>query len=124
MTFFLRTGGPIMHEMSIAQSLVDILKEEMARHNVHRLRSVKLHVGQLSAIVPESLSFCFNVIVSGTELEGARLDMEIIPLKAFCQDCRENFEVENYTFVCPLCQGTNIRTEAGQDLSFVEMEVD
>jgi len=113
-----------MHEMSIAQGLLDIIKEEMAKHHATVLRSVKLHIGQLSAIVPESLTFCFDVMTANTELEGARLNMEIIPLRGVCRACNREFEIENYAFECPHCQGRDIQTIAGQELSIVEMEVD
>jgi hydrogenase nickel incorporation protein HypA/HybF len=113
-----------MHEMSIAQSLIDILREEMVRHHAKTLRSVRLHIGQLSAIVPESLSFCFEVMTAGTELEGARLDMETIPLEGFCRPCGRSFEIKAYVFLCPHCGGKDIDTVAGQELSIVEMEVD
>jgi hydrogenase nickel incorporation protein HypA/HybF len=113
-----------MHEMSIAQSLVDIVKEEMAKHNAKNLKAVRLHIGQLSAIVPESLSFCFEVITTGTDLAGAELIMESIPLKGVCRSCRQSFEIKDYAFKCPHCESTDIDTIAGQDLSIVEMEVD
>ena len=113
-----------MHEMSIAQSLIEVIREEMIRHDVKALKSVRLNVGQMSAIVPESLSFCFEVITSGTELEGARLIMDVIPLKGLCDDCENEFEIKDYAFVCPSCDSTKIKTIAGQDLSVVEMEVD
>jgi hydrogenase nickel incorporation protein HypA/HybF len=113
-----------MHEMSIAHSLIEIVKEEMIKHEARMLKSVRVHIGQMSAIVPESLSFCFGVMTSGTELEGARLMMDIIPLKAICRDCEEAFKVQNYDFLCPRCGSRNIETIAGQDLSIVEMEVE
>lgn len=113
-----------MHEMSIAQSLIEIVREEMARHEVQRLRSVRLRIGQMSAIVPESLSFCFEVLTGGTELEGATLVMDVIPLTGVCRGCGTEFRVEEYTFLCPCCGGTDIEAVAGQDLSIVEMEVD
>jgi hydrogenase nickel incorporation protein HypA/HybF len=113
-----------MHEMSIAQSLLEIIREEMLKYNATMLRSVRLHIGQLSAIVPESLSFCFEVMTSGTDLEGAKLKMEIIPLEGKCRECEKAFEIQDYTFICPQCGSTNIDTIAGQDLSIVEMEVD
>ncbi len=112
-----------MHEMSIAQSLVDIIKEEMLKNDAKGLKSVKLHIGQLSAIVPKSLSFCFEVMTSGTELEGAELIMEIVPLRATCRECGESFEIHDYVFECPHCHSTDIDTISGQDLSIVEMEV-
>jgi len=113
-----------MHEMSIAQSLVDILQEEMTNNNARVLKSVKLHIGKLSAIVPEALSFCFEIIVSGTNMEGADLVMEMIPLKGICLDCDQEFEIEGYAFSCPHCDSPNIRTISGQDLSIIEMEVE
>lgn len=117
-------GSFLMHEMSIAQGLLDIIKEEMEKHHATVLRSVHLHIGQLSAIVPESLSFCFEVMTMGTELEGARLDMEIIPLRAICRACRTEFEIKNYAFECPHCSSRDIETISGHELSIVEMEVD
>ena len=113
-----------MHEMSIAQSLVDIIREEMGKHNAKTLRSVRLNIGQMSAIVPDALNFCFTVITEETELEGARLLMDLVPLRGFCQDCDKDFEIENYVFVCPACGSKRTETIAGQDLSIVEMEVD
>ena len=113
-----------MHEMSIAQSLIGIIEEEMEKHGAKTLRSVRLHIGRMSAVVPDALSFCFQVITEGTALEGARLDMEIIPLKGYCRKCGSEFEIEDYAFVCPACAGTQIESIAGQDLSIVEIEVD
>jgi hydrogenase nickel incorporation protein HypA/HybF len=113
-----------MHEMSIAQSLIEIIEEEMEKHGAKALRSVRLHIGQLSAVVPEALSFCFEVITEGTALQGARLNMEIVPLRGHCRGCGAEFEIVDYAFVCPSCGSTRIETTAGQDLSIVELEVD
>jgi hydrogenase nickel incorporation protein HypA/HybF len=110
--------------MSIAQSLVDILQEEMVRNNANSLKSVKLRIGKLSAIVPEALSFCFEIIVSGTDMEGADLIMEMIPLRGVCLDCEQPFEIEDFAFSCPHCSSPNIKTISGEDLSIVEMEVE
>jgi len=112
-----------MHEMSIAQSLVDILKEEMVKNNARVLKSVRLNVGQMSAVVPDSLSFCFEVITKETELEGAELVMEVIPLEGLCKECKETFEIKDYAFQCPHCGSKEIETIAGQDLAIVEIEV-
>jgi len=113
-----------MHEMSIAQGLLDIIKEEMDKHGARVLRSVRLQIGQLSAIVPESLSFCFEIMTAGTELEGARLNMEMIPLRGTCRKCNQEFEIKEYAFECPYCSSREIDTISGQELSIVEMEVD
>lgn len=113
-----------MHEMSIAQSLFDVLKEEMSRHRVKTLKSVRVNIGQMSAVVPDALSFCFEVIANGTELEGVKLIMDIIPLLGYCNECEKEFEIKEYNFFCSTCGGKNIETIGGQGMSIVEMEVD
>ena len=113
-----------MHEMSIAQSLIDIIQEEMIKHGASHLRSVRLRIGQLSAVVPQSISFCFEVMTSGTNLEAATLNMEIIPPEGVCRGCSHTFEIEDYAFECPHCHGVDIETISGQDLAIVDMEVD
>jgi hydrogenase nickel incorporation protein HypA/HybF len=113
-----------MHEMSIAQSLITILQEEMAKHGATALRSVRLNIGEMSAIVPESLSFCFEIIIQGTPLEGAKLLMDRIPLRGYCPGCDRPFDIKDFVFVCPTCGSTNIETIEGQELSIVEMEVE
>ena len=113
-----------MHEMSIAQSLVDVIKDEMRKADARILRTVRLSIGQMTAIVPDSLSFCFEVITAETELQGARLVMDIIPLMGYCRTCEKEFEIKEYDFTCPTCGDHKIETLGGQELSIVEIEVD
>lgn len=113
-----------MHEMSIAQSLIDIIREEMERHQARVLNSVRVQIGQLSAVVPEALTFCFGIMISGTQFEGAKLVTEIIPLKAVCRRCSETFEVVDYVFRCPQCGSGDLDTVSGHDLTIVDMEVE
>jgi len=110
--------------MSIAEGIVEILKEEMRKHNAKGLKTVTLQVGRLSMVVPESLIFCFRVLVEGTELEGTELLVETVPLKGICQDCGKPFESPNYIFECPVCQGPNLRLTDGQGIYISEMEIE
>ena len=113
-----------MHEMSIAMSMIEIVREEMQKSDAKTLRSVRLNIGQMSAVVPDALSFCFEVITKGTEMEGARLMMDIIPLRGYCSNCEKEFEIKDYVFVCPICGTKKIETLSGQELAIVEIEVE
>lgn len=110
--------------MSIAQSVIDIVKDEMARNNAAILRSVDLKVGSMSCIVPESLISCFEIMISGTEFEGARLNIEVMPLMAYCNSCDKEFEIKDSAFYCTNCGEMEIDILSGRDLSISEIEVD
>jgi hydrogenase nickel incorporation protein HypA/HybF len=113
-----------MHELSIAQNVVKIVQEEMRKHDAKSLKTVHLKIGTMSAIVPGSLSFCFDLITEGTEFEGSELIMDIIPLKGYCRDCQNEFEIEDYAFECPSCRSTKIKTISGREMDIVEIEVE
>ncbi|MFC1534474.1 hydrogenase maturation nickel metallochaperone HypA [Thermodesulfobacteriota bacterium] len=110
--------------MSIAQSVVDIVKDEMAKNNAIKLKSVRLNIGRMTAVIPDAFSFCFKIITDKTELEGAELIMDIVPLRGYCHTCEKEFEIEGYAFSCPTCGDKTIETVSGQDLSIVEIEVE
>jgi len=113
-----------MHEMSIARNMIDIIENEMRRHNAKVLRAVHVNVGRFSSIVPEALSFCFEIMTKDTDIDGARLVIDIIPLMGRCVSCDKEFEITDYSFLCPFCGGIKVDTISGQELSVVGIEVD
>jgi hydrogenase nickel incorporation protein HypA/HybF len=65
-----------MHELSIADSILDAVRNESARHGGAHVSKVGLLLGELAGVDRESLSFCFDALVLGTELEPLELDIE------------------------------------------------
>ena len=126
--FFLKTteyGNLLsMHEMAIVENMMGIIQEEMTRHQVSRLKTVHLVVGDLTAVVPEALNFCFEIYNKGTPLEGAKLEMDFIPLKGRCKNCGHEFEVKDMTFICPECGGKDIDVLSGRELYIKEIEAE
>lgn len=112
-----------MHEMSIAQSIVDIVREEMARYDVKKLEAINLAVGKMSAVVPQHLSFCFSVLVDKTDLEGTRLNIREVPMNYRCHACGHGFEAEQVALACPACGEEAPRLEHGRELSVESIEV-
>ena len=113
-----------MHEMSIAQSLIEIIKEEMTKNDAAKLKSARLQIGQMSAIVPDALDFCFSVITEGTALEGAELIMDRVPLRGVYRKCAFEFDIINYAFLCPACGSSDIDALSGRELALIEIEVE
>jgi len=113
-----------MHEMAIAQSIMDIVEQEMARNGVTKVSTIRLVVGEFTAVVPQSLNFCFEIITKDTPLEGVKLDMEPMPLTGRCTACGEEFAIRDYRFICPKCESKDIETISGKELFVKEIEAE
>ncbi len=95
-----------MHELSIAQNLLEIIREEMKKHGKSRLLTVKIKHGRLSAVVPEALDMAFTSLTMDTSLAEAKMVMEAVPLTLKCYACGKEFSPEDtaHIFVpCPHC---------------------
>jgi len=112
-----------MHEMSIAQSIVDIVEKELTSHGVEQLKAVNITVGKLAAVVPEQLAFCFSMITIETNLAGATLNIREVPIGYTCSACGEEFTSGEMSIVCPRCGDTNIGLTSGRELSIESIEV-
>lgn len=111
-----------MHEMSIAQSLLDIVQDEGRRHRLKKVSTIKLQVGAMAAVVSESLMFCFELLSQETIASGASLEIETVPVVARCSGCGELFEVEDHVFLCPQCGQPTLDLVSGRELSVSSIE--
>ena len=113
-----------MHELSIAQNILDIAIAAAEREGAQKITRINIVAGEVRAIVPEQLSFCFEVIAEGTIASGAELNLEIVPVKGRCRKCGEVFIVEDFLYICPQCHGGDIEITGGTELRIKDIEVD
>jgi hydrogenase nickel incorporation protein HypA/HybF len=114
-----------MHELAIAESIVDIVQAKVAECNAARVKSVRLRIGEASGIVTDSLTFCFEMLVSlDPVLTGTQLSIDVVPHRARCRDCRQEFPVTNFVRQCPTCGVWSDEVISGTELQVVEMEIE
>ena len=94
-----------MHELSIAQSLLALIEDEMAKHENKTLVTVKVKHGRLSAVVPQALTMAFEVMTIDTRLAGAQLVMEETPVVLRCRSCGREFTPESPSAAFAPCPG-------------------
>ena len=112
-----------MHELSIAHSLVEIAEEAAAKAGVTRVTVVHLRLGVLSGVVRDALLFGFDVATVGTRLEGARLEIEDVPLQAYCANCDAVVTLPDpRRFRCPQCGAACRRIVTGQEIELAALE--
>ena len=113
-----------MHELSIAQNIVEIVGDSLSANGGGKLKSVKVRIGELAGVVPDSLEFCFTAITKGTTMEEAKLEIERTGIVGRCTDCGTDSAVEGLVFRCPLCGSVEMKLISGNELQVVEIEVD
>ncbi|RLA97900.1 MAG: hydrogenase maturation nickel metallochaperone HypA [Deltaproteobacteria bacterium] len=113
-----------MHEVSIAQSLIQILEDEMGQFENAHLKSVRVRVGELSGVVPDALLFAFEVCSKGTVADGAVLHIEEVSARGFCNVCKEEFQLEVPFLICPKCGTSDIEVLSGRELEIDNMDVE
>ncbi|MFO7875826.1 MAG: hydrogenase maturation nickel metallochaperone HypA [Desulfovermiculus sp.] len=119
-----------MHEMSLVQSLLDIVRQEIRAHELTRLKTVRVTCGRLSGAVPDALHMAFTALTRDTALDGASLDLEIVPVKLQCGQCGKNFSPQDHGLLaafapCPACgQEIGHRVVSGQELNIEYIEAE
>jgi hydrogenase nickel incorporation protein HypA/HybF len=112
-----------MHELSIAQNILDIVDETMNGES-GRLLEVAVEIGELVAVVPESLEFCYDVLTENSKYAGSKLIIKILPVLANCRNCDTEFQVEKFNFTCPTCKSTELHMLQGKELKISHLEVE
>ncbi|MFM7844651.1 MAG: hydrogenase maturation nickel metallochaperone HypA [Planctomycetota bacterium] len=106
-----------MHELSLAESLVELVLESVPEGEQQRLiREVHVGVGRMAGVVADSLEFCFTTLIEQSPFPQARLVLTEIPLRLHCRDCQQEVVSERDDFLCPHCQAASTTVLSGMEL--------
>lgn len=113
-----------MHEMSLAENVLQIIEESARSQNFRRVRSVVLEIGRLSAVEPEAMRFCFDAAMTGSIAEGARLEIIETEGVGRCERCAFDMPLAALYDPCPNCGSYQIRVTSGDLMRVRELEVE
>lgn len=108
-----------MHELSIANAVVEACAERASGSRVIRVR---LEIGALAAVMDDAVRFCFDVCAKDTVVEGAALEIVEIAGRAECRACGASVAMTSQIGRCA-CGSIDLRIVAGEELRVKEMEV-
>ncbi|HWI65485.1 MAG TPA: hydrogenase maturation nickel metallochaperone HypA [Symbiobacteriaceae bacterium] len=114
-----------MHELSLAQSLMDVVVESAAREGISRVRRINIIIGEWSAIIPDALTGSFEMLAaeSGGLFAQAELNITKRPAMGQCKACGAEFPAEAHGLICPQC-GSAARLLTGLELAVDSYEGD
>lgn len=115
--------NPVMHEVGIIESTLAVIGREAAKHGAVRVARVVLRIGAISGVEPEALRFAFTAVTPGSIAEEAELDLELVPARAHCRDCAEDFTIDaGFIFQCPRCSALSGDVRSGRELELARLE--
>lgn len=114
-----------MHELSIAQSLIELACDAAARQRAEQVSKLIVRIGALSGVVTESLKFSFRLTAEATACDGAELEIEEVGVTIACPACRQAKPLGDvFDWRCPDCGTPTADVVAGRELDLVAIEIE
>ena len=109
-----------MHELSLCESIARAVTREASGR---RVSSVRLRIGALRQVVPDTLMYCWSITSRGPILDGSVMEIEHVPAEIECLDCGTRSELSRFNLSCPGCGGRDVTVVAGEEMLIVSIDV-
>jgi hydrogenase nickel incorporation protein HypA/HybF len=114
-----------MHELPATRGILAIALDTARANNATRVKSIDIHIGEMTSIVDDSVQFYFDVLSKNTEAAGAVLNFKREPGVGTCLNCAATFAVRPpLDPECPECRAFMVRVTGGNRFFLESIEVD
>jgi hydrogenase nickel incorporation protein HypA/HybF len=111
-----------MHEMSLAESALQIIVKAAAANNLRRVRKIHLEISQLMAVEPQSLRCCLESVARGSLADGAELEITEVPGTGWCEQCATRVPMSEIIATCPRCGNGRLQPSDGMGMRVTTLE--
>ena len=113
-----------MHEMSLAESVREIVEEGARASGALRVTAVRLEIGKLAQVEIEAMRFAFDVVKRGSLADTARLEIVEIDGIAWCMPCSETVALVQRGDACPHCGSYQLQVSGGDRMRVMDIEIE
>ena len=113
-----------MHELALAQNIVETIHQAVPPEGWENVRIVRLQVGAMAGVVPDSLEFSFKALVAETPLSRVRMEIESIPFVVECDACGQISGNDAGISRCLECGSGKTRIRSGTELQVINLELE
>lgn len=110
-----------MHEMSVAESMLDVISDQLGGRV--ELLTCSIVLGPLSGISADSLQFCFTEVSRQLGFGSPELIVRKVPAQAHCNECGRDYAMENAFDLCPDCKSLSRSVQGGDDFAIESVEI-
>ncbi|CAN5759722.1 hydrogenase maturation nickel metallochaperone HypA [soil metagenome] len=110
-----------MHELSLCHAIAGVVRPHAAGRHVERVR---VQVGALRQVVPDSLSFCWTLVREHEDMPDAELELELISAEVLCRSCHRQSEISSrWSVCCPACESSDVEVLRGNEFLVTSLDV-
>jgi hydrogenase nickel incorporation protein HypA/HybF len=113
-----------MHELSIAEYLLEAVVEQARQVEASRVLAINLVVGERAGVVDDSLRFSFDMLAPGTLAEGARINTRRTFMRFHCAECDDDYTPAQGEFSCSRCGTIGQIVDDGSALVIESIEIE
>lgn len=113
-----------MHEMSLAESVLQMIEGMARSQDFKSVKMVRLEIGQLSSVEPEAFRFAFEAVTRGSIASGACLDVIETAGQGLCMECSAQIPLSARYEPCSACGSHKVRVTGGEGMRVRELEVE
>ena len=115
-----------MHELPVTEEILKIAVRHAERNGAKRIIRVHLAIGDLSDLIDEWVQRYFDYLSKDSIADGAKLDIERIPITIMCGKCEKPFEVDKkeMNFNCPVCGEKGVELLKGREFTVKSIEIE
>jgi len=110
-----------MHELHLAEDILRKIQEKAKEEGKEKVVFAKIGLGQSRFTHLDELKELLAAVSKDTVAEGAKIEIEIIPVKTICAKCQKEFNPEKMRLDCPHCGSTDIQMASGNELIVKEL---
>lgn len=113
-----------MHELSITEQIASIAIKHGEKNDAEKITDLYIVIGELSAVIDDSVQFYWDLITENTICEGATLHFERVPAKFRCKDCGVEYQmVVGELTPCPTCQSSRMEILQGKEFHLESINI-
>ena len=113
-----------MHELGVVFYVIKDVKQAALENGASRVGSVTLEIGEVSGILHDYLTDCWNWARKKEEmLQDTDLVIETIKAVTHCEDCGGDYPTLRYAKICPYCGSENTYLLTGNEFMIKQITV-
>ncbi|RMG37925.1 MAG: hydrogenase maturation nickel metallochaperone HypA [Gammaproteobacteria bacterium] len=113
-----------MHEMTLCESILQILESEAGKQGFSRVKTVWLEIGELSSVEIDAMRFSYEVVTRDSLADGSTLEIIRVPGTAWCMQCARSVNIKQRFDACPDCGSYQLQVTGGEEMRIKELEVE